>query len=145
MKRLFCIAVLCSVAVLLFGAKKLEVRPLTICTADGTEIHLRAEMARTGAEQQRGLMGRKSVPDGTGMLFVFTTDQILHFWMKDTPHPLSIAYIDRKGIIRDIFDMNPYSLATVSSTFSARYALEVPQGWFARAGIKAGDRLVLDF
>ena len=77
------------------------------------------------------------------MLFVFEYDQVLSFWMKNTPHPLSIAYIDSKGVIRDIFDMTPYSLNSVVSTVSVRYALEVPQGWFEKTGIKAGDKLEL--
>ena len=75
------------------------------------------------------------------MIFVFEKDQILSFWMKNTPHPLSIAFIDSNGKIRDIFQMTPYSLASVSSTTSVRYALEVPQGWFKKEGIKEGDYL----
>ena len=80
-------------------------------------------------------MGRKTIPDGTGMLFAFTADQRMLFWMKNTPHPLSIAYIDSEGIIREIYDMTPLSLETVASERSLRYALEVPQGWFSRVGI----------
>ena len=128
-----------------FGQKKLATKNITLRSAGGSEISLKAELARTASEQQRGFMERTSIPDGTGMLFVFTSDQQLHFWMKNTPHPLSIAYIDRNGVIRDIFDMKPFSLATVSSTVSVRYALEVPQGWFNRVGIQKGDTLLLDF
>ena len=79
------------------------------------------------------------------MLFVFDSDQILSFWMKDTPHPLSIAYIDSKGVIKDIFPMTPYSLSSIQSTVSVRYALEVPQGWFKKNNIKEGDKISLDF
>ena len=84
-------------------------------------------------------MYRKSIPFGTGMLFVFEKDQILSFWMKNTPHPLSIAYINSKGRIIDIFDMTPYSVNSIVSTGYSRYALEVPQGWFEKNGIKRGD------
>ena len=90
-------------------------------------------------------MNRKNIPDGTGMLFVFDKDERLRFWMKDTPHPLSIAYIDSSGRIRNIYDMTPFSLAPVKSTVSVRYALEVPRGWFDRVNIKVGDTLALDF
>lgn len=86
-------------------------------------------------------MERKNIPAGTGMVFIFERDQILNFWMKNTPTPLSIAYIDSRGTIRDIFDMTPFSLSSVTSTVSVRYALEVPQGWFAKNGIKPGDRV----
>jgi uncharacterized membrane protein (UPF0127 family) len=114
---------------------------LSIITASGVTVPLRVEFAQTEKEQAWGFMGRKTIPDGTGMLFVFPNDRQLHFWMKDTPHALSIAYIASDGGIREIYDMTPFSQATVSSVYSVRYALEVPQGWFGRAGIAVGDRL----
>ena len=122
-----------------------EIRNLTLKRADGSTVSVRAEIASTPAQQSRGLMNRKNIPDGTGMLFVFDKDERLRFWMKDTPHPLSIAYIDSSGRIRDIYDMTPFSLAPVESSVSVRYALEVPQGWFDRVNIKVGDTLALDF
>ena len=86
-------------------------------------------------------MERKNIPDGTGMLFIFEGDQILSFWMRNTPHPLSIAYIDSRGKIRNIYDMTPFSLESITSTVSVRYALEVPQGWFHENNIQVGDTI----
>ena len=123
----------------------MEIQTLTLKRSDGSTVSVRAEMARTDAERSRGFMKRKRIPDGTGMLFVFAKDEVLSFWMKDTPHPLSIAYIDSSGRIRDIYDMTPFSRAPVESSVSVRYALEVPQGWFDRVNIKVGDTLVFDF
>ena len=123
----------------------MEVQTLTLKRADGSTVSVRAEIASTPAQQSRGFMKRKRIPDGTGMLFVFAKDEVLSFWMMNTPHPLSIAYINSGGRIRDIYDMTPYSLAPVKSTVSVRYALEVPQGWFDRVNIKVGDTLTLDF
>jgi hypothetical protein len=119
--------------------KKLESRDFEITKADGEKVSINAEIADTYDTRQWGFMERKSIPDGTGMIFVFASDRILSFWMKNTPTPLSIAYIDKSGKIRDIFDMKPYSLSEVVSTVSVRYALEVPQGWFDRVGVKVGD------
>ena len=127
------------------GANRLAAKRLTLVRADGTQVMLTAEMARTMQERQRGFMERKKIPDGTGMLFLFESDQILSFYMKNTPTPLSIAYITSDGRIKDIFDMTPYSLANVSSTVSVRYALEVPQGWFSKSNIRSGDTILLDF
>lgn len=136
-------------AVLLFFiiscAEKLETKKLTIGKADGTKVTVVAEMARTADEREHGFMERKHIPDGTGMLFLFDGDQILSFWMKNTSTPLSIAYIDSTGKIRDIFDMTPFSLENIDSTVRVRYALEVPQGWFHHTGIQVGDTLVMDF
>ena len=123
--------------------QKLPVKDVKIIRQDGTEFIVAAEMAIKAEDRNHGFMERKNIPDGTGMLFVFERDQILSFWMHNTPHPLSIAYIDSKGKIRDIFDMNPYSNDSIISTVSVRYALEVPQGWYKKNGITEGDSVVI--
>lgn len=127
------------------SAKKLPVKNITITRADGSTITVEAELAIKPEERNFGFMERKKIPDGTGMLFIFESDQILSFWMKNTPHPLSIAYIDSKGVIKNIYDMTPFSLSSISSTVSVRYALEVPQGWFKKNNIQEGDSISLDF
>jgi uncharacterized membrane protein (UPF0127 family) len=98
-----------------------------------------AEVARTAAEREKGLMFRKSLADGKGMLFVFDSDQRVGFWMKNTTIPLSLAYIGSDRAIKQIVDLEPLSLESVRSERSVRYALEVPRGWFGRAGAKVGD------
>ena len=123
-------------------SKKLPVKDIKIIRQDGTEFTVAAEIAEKAEDRNHGFMERKNIPDGTGMLFVFEKDQILSFWMKNTPHPLSIAYIDSKGKIRNIYDMTPYSLSSIISTVSVRYALEVPQGWYKKNGITEGDAVV---
>jgi uncharacterized membrane protein (UPF0127 family) len=125
------------------GQETLALRELAIETAAGTAVPLSAEIAVTPEEQAAGLMNRKSLPDGKGMLFVYTRDELRSFWMKNTLIPLSIAFIAYDGRILEIRDMKPRDLTPVRSTRHVRYALEVPQGWFSRAGIAVGDRLVL--
>ena len=122
---------------------KLPVKDLTIQKADGSTVIVKAEMAVKEAERNYGFMNRKNIPDGTGMLFVFEKDQILSFWMKNTPTPLSIAYLDSKGEIKNIYDMKPFSLSPIVSTVSCRYALEVPKGWYEKEGIKPGDKVLV--
>lgn len=126
------------------GAQSLPSVRLDIMTAGGVSVPVQAELARTGAEQEKGYMNRETIPDGTGMLFVYSSDRKMYFWMKNTPHALSIAYIDSSGVIREIHDMKPLSLATVESSASVRYALEVPKGWFERAGVRPGDKISAD-
>ncbi|MBR1638245.1 MAG: DUF192 domain-containing protein [Treponema sp.] len=125
--------------------KKLPEKNILITRNDGSQITVLTEIARSQEERAKGYMGRKKIPDGTGMIFIFEQDQILSFWMKNTPHPLSIAYIDSQGKIRDIFDMKPFSLAPIQSTSSVRYALEVPQGWFKNNNVAVGDIIELSF
>ncbi|MDR3147480.1 MAG: DUF192 domain-containing protein [Treponema sp.] len=133
-------------ALLLGGACKsatLETRDLTIERQEGEPVILRAEIARSQEERQRGLMFRKDLAEGRGMLFVFDRDQILSFYMKNTRIPLSIAFIRSDGGIAELRNMRPLDETTIQSSRSVRYALEVPQGWFERAGITVGDRLLL--
>ena len=113
---------------------------IKIITGDGIII-LTAEIAATEEQRARGLMFREEIKDGEGMLFIFERDQFVSFWMKNTLVPLSIAYISHAGIIMEIFDMKPNDLTPVLSSFPIRYALEVPQNWFNRAGIGPWDRL----
>jgi uncharacterized membrane protein (UPF0127 family) len=123
--------------------QKFEKKRYRIETADKT-VTIDLEIAKTDAQRAQGLMNRKSLPDGKGMLFVFDRDQTLAFWMKNTLIPLSIAFIASDGRILEIRSMQPLSEATIRSNRSARYALEVPRGWFDRAGIHVGDKLILN-
>jgi len=109
-----------------------------------TVAEITVEVARTDEERAKGLMFRKDLPDGQGMLFIFDRDQQLSFWMKNTLIPLSIAFIASDGHIIEIKDMQPNDLNSVKSSRSVRYALEVPQGWFGRVNVKAGDIVKID-
>lgn len=100
------------------------------------------ELAVTPAERARGLMFRESLPKNRGMLFVFESEQPLSFWMQNTSIPLSVAYIDRNGIITDILDMEPFDLSSVTSSRPAQYALEVNRGEFQKKRIRPGNRVI---
>jgi uncharacterized membrane protein (UPF0127 family) len=132
---------LIGLAPLICCASRLETRNLTVDGPAGTPVVINVELARTAEQHIKGLMKRKSLDDGKGMLFIFDRDDILSFWMKDTLIPLSIAFISADGRILEIYDMEARNLTTVRSSRSARFALEVPQGWFDRAGIGVGDRI----
>lgn len=142
-KILLILSLLFSVTLLSCNQPKLPTTTLTITKADGSTVEVVAEIAKKAEDRNHGYMERKVIPDGTGMIFVFEKDQILSFWMKNTPHPLSIAYIDSKGKIRNIYDMTPFSLSSIVSTVSVRYALEVPQGWYEKNNVKEGDYIIL--
>ena len=121
------------------SSQKLTVQELPI-ERNGLEIaNVKAEVAQTQEERSRGLMFRKKLPDGEGMLFIYERDEVMSFWMKNTLVPLSIAFITSEGRIIEIKDMYPHDENTVFSSRSVRYALEVPQGWFSRAGVQNGD------
>jgi hypothetical protein len=102
---------------------------------------LPGEVARTAADRERGLMGRKDLGPRDGMIFLFDRDQHLTFWMKDTPTALSIAFISVDGRILQIEDMVPFSEQIIESRLSARYALEMRKGAFADMGAAVGDTI----
>jgi uncharacterized membrane protein (UPF0127 family) len=116
---------------------------MTITNSAGERVEVPVEIAATDAERERGLMGRTTLPEDAGMLFVFDQEQQLSFWMKDTLIPLSIAYIDGEGRIVDIQDMQPLDETPHPSAGLARYALEVNQGFLGARGIQVGDRTEL--
>ncbi|GIW72835.1 MAG: hypothetical protein KatS3mg102_2377 [Planctomycetota bacterium] len=99
------------------------------------------EVARTPEQRQRGLMFRTDLGPDDGMLFVFPSAQPQHFWMRNTPSPLSIAFIDADGVIVEILDMEPFDEVGVRSRRPVPLALEMPRGWFARNGIAPGERV----
>jgi uncharacterized membrane protein (UPF0127 family) len=101
---------------------------------------LEVEVAADAASIDRGLMYRQEMAEGGGMLFVFKADEKLSFCMRDTPLPLSIAFLDSRGRIINIEDMEPFDVSSHLSEGPARYALEVHKGWFARRGIAPGDQ-----
>ena len=121
------------------ASQKLETAVLSISRPDSDPVKITVEIARTEEERAQGLMHRKKLPDGEGMIFVYDRDQQMSFWMKNTVIPLSIAFIASDGTIIEIKDMQPLDLNSVRSSRSVRYALETPQGWFGRAGVQPGD------
>ncbi len=96
------------------------------------------EIAATESSRSYGLMQRQSLPRNHGMLFVFDNAGMPCFWMKNTPLPLSIAFVDAKGRIVNISDMRPHSLDEHCPAAPVVYALEMEQGWFHQNNIKAG-------
>ena len=86
-------------------------------------------------------MYRRSISKDYGMLFIWPYERKQCMWMKNTYVPLSVAYIDIRGKIIEIYDMVPFSKDSVCSTMAAKYALEVNSGWFEEKNINIGDSI----
>lgn len=100
-----------------------------------------AQLARTPEQRQIGLMWRKEMPQHEGMLFTFEQPSVQCFWMMNTLLPLTAAFIADDGTIVNLADMKPQTTDSHCSVRPVRFVLEMNQGWFARRGIKAGDRV----
>ena len=116
-------------------------RPLQIATAGGTRA-FSVELAKTPAELDRGLMYRRSLPMGRGMLFDFGRVQAVAMWMKNTYVPLDMLFIGADGRIRRIAaDTRPQSTDIIPGGDGVRYVLEVRAGTARKLGIAVGDRV----
>jgi hypothetical protein len=135
MRRLLFILLLAA------GAAAAQQPPLPMVQL-GAGMHLiRAEVADRDASRAMGLMHRTTLAPNSGMLFVFEQTVVHCMWMKNTPLPLSVAFIDERGAIVNIADMQPHTEVSHCAARPARFALEMAQGWFAERGIRAGTRL----
>ena len=98
------------------------------------------ELATNEAERARGLMFRKELPDGYGMLFDFKYDQPANFWMHNTYISLDIIFIKSDGhILRIAERAKPMSDDLIPSGGPVRAVLEVIGGTAHRLGIAPGD------
>lgn len=113
--------------------------PLTTLRVGGHEV--KVEVADDEEERRRGLMHRDSLPEDQGMLFVYSEERTLSFWMRNTNIPLDVAYLDRRGTIVDIRSMDPQTDRLYESRQPAMYALEMNRGWFRDHGVGVGDRV----
>jgi uncharacterized membrane protein (UPF0127 family) len=125
---------------MLFAAPALA-QPLPVVELKAGMHLIRAEVAADFSSRGRGLMYRKALAPNAGMLFVFDGAAIQCMWMKNTYIPLSVAFLDEKGEIINIADMQPGTEQSHCAARPALYALEMAQGWFAQRGIKPGARL----
>ena len=131
--------------------------PLERVTIGGKPHEL--EVAATVESVQRGLSKRATVPEGTGMIFVFPDSRILDFWMIDCLTDIDVAYLDRGGKVVSVYTMKAEApqapgesrdaykarLKRYPSADDAMFAVELQAGAFAKLGVKPGDRIGLDY
>ncbi len=109
---------------------------------------LLAEVAATPETLSRGLMFRKKLPEGRGMLFIFPWADFWHFWMKNTKVPLDIIWIDTTRQIVSIAAGAQPCLTEPCMDYipknKALYVLEVASGVAKKWSLKIGDRLIFE-
>ena len=118
---------------------------LTIDTGEST-VELQVEIADTTEEQQKGLMGRESLPEDAGMVFLHETPSGGGFWMKNTLIPLTVAFWDESNEILEMIDMepceeDPCTVYTPAASWIG--AVEVNQGYLEEQGVEVGDTVTL--
>jgi uncharacterized membrane protein (UPF0127 family) len=106
---------------------------------------LDVEIADNDSFRAVGLMCRESLPENSGMLFIFEEEKPLSFWMKNTRLPLSIGYFGKNKRLIDTYDMKPMNETEIymSKKFSM-YALETNEGWYKKNKIHPGCKFELE-
>ncbi len=119
-----------------------EPRELSVIfsNAAGQELcRFRAEVAMTPLEQSRGLMFRKSLPAGAGMIFLNAGEEMRYFWMKSTYIPLDIIFIGETGEVKHVHHgAKPLDETTISSRYPVQFILEINAGQAKKCGIHPG-------
>ncbi len=140
--KIFIVAVAC--AVLLGGAqlgRAADAGKVKIVTATGTHEFI-VEVAATKTARARGLMFRRALDPGAGMLFDYGYEKLVQFWMKDTYIPLDMIFIKSDGGIANVHHRAvPHSRTIIPSNGLVRAVLEINGGTAERLGIRAGDRV----
>jgi uncharacterized membrane protein (UPF0127 family) len=135
---------LCLLAGLLIAAgpaRPAELKTLEIVSKTGVHVFA-VEVAVTDAERSKGLMFRKELPEGRGMLFDFHREQDVAMWMRNTYIPLDMLFIRGDGRIRRIAEnTEPLSTRIIPSGGPVRAVLELAGGTAHKLGIAAGDRV----
>jgi uncharacterized membrane protein (UPF0127 family) len=135
------LAAVLAVAVAGLPARAVDPGELVIETPAGSQSFT-VELAATPGERSRGLMFRRSMRPDHGMLFDFETPQPVAFWMKNTPLPLDMLFIDGTGVVVQIeADTVPYSEDPIPSQQPIRAVLEVNAGTAKRLGIEPGAKV----
>jgi hypothetical protein len=141
LRRAFAATVVALLIATSVGATAAEVQPLEIVTRSGVHV-FSVEIAKTDEERATGLMYRKELAEGRGMLFDFSPEQPVSMWMKNTFIPLDMIFIRSDGrILRIAENTEPRSEKIISSGGLAKGVLEVIGGTARKYGIQAGDRV----
>ncbi|MEM8754415.1 MAG: DUF192 domain-containing protein [Pseudomonadota bacterium] len=138
-----------AAALVAFGAAAGDAEPAEACDAGRVEFvtgegaaSFAVEVVDTAETRARGLMFRESMPADHGMLFVYPSAQKTAFWMKNTPLPLDIVFMNRRGVVCSIArDTTPFSLDPIPSGCAAQTVLEVNAGQAAAQGVSVGTAM----
>ena len=137
-----CVLAAAMLAAGVLGSPVARAEPLCIDLAGGAVHRYEVEVAATPGARAQGLMFRRDLAPGAGMLFDFGRDEVARMWMKNTFIPLDMVFAARDGTVRGIVrNARPRSLDTISSRIPVRAVLEVNGGEAERIGLAPGDRL----
>ena len=108
------------------------------------KVNLCVELAISQREKSKGLMYRKDLSNSDGMLFIWKNTGKRCMWMKNTYISLDLGFFREDMTLIEVKNLFPRSLDSICSSEPAKYALELPRGWFSSNNIKNNSKLVLN-
>ena len=108
------------------------------------KVNLCVELAISQREKSKGLMFRKDLSNSDGMLFIWKNARKRCMWMKNTYISLDLGFFREDMTLIEVKNLFPRSLDSICSSEPAKYALELPRGWFSSRNIKNNSKLVLN-
>jgi hypothetical protein len=101
------------------------------------------ELATTNSERAVGLMFRRTLPETSGMLFLYDPPQPIAMWMKNTYIPLDMVFISAEGTVHRIeANTEPFSTDVINSGGDVVGVLELNAGEAEKIGLKPGDQMI---
>ncbi|MHB8872144.1 MAG: DUF192 domain-containing protein [Myxococcaceae bacterium] len=127
-----------------YPAPVLPTAKVVLLDAFGGKHLVEVEVAATPPTRQRGLMWRKELAEGRGMLFIFPGEEEISFWMKNTLIPLDMIFIATdRTVVGVVQRAEPRTLSSRQVEGQSQYVLEVPGGWCEKIGLKVGSKVEL--
>ncbi|MBD3210812.1 hypothetical protein GF318_05505 [Candidatus Micrarchaeota archaeon] len=131
---LFLAILLILVFIFYFVSAHGERKKITLANAEGKELGIEVEVADNLTTRAKGLMGRTSLGENEGMLFVFDRPDYYGFWMLNTTIPLDAIFLDENGTVVDVKEMDPCGINVLNCSLytpekKAKYVIEVNKGF----------------
>jgi len=131
-----------AVPMLLGSAIAAGTGTLVLKTKSG-EHRYTVEIATTNGERAKGLMFRRSLPEDSGMLFIYDPPQPVGMWMRNTYIPLDMVFITDEGTVRRVeANTEPFSTDLINSGGDVAAVLELNAGQAAKIGVRPGDQVI---
>lgn len=131
-----------AVPMLLGSAIAAGTGTLILKTKSG-EHRYTVEIATTNGERAKGLMFRRSLPEDSGMLFIYDPPQPVGMWMRNTYIPLDMVFITDEGTVRRVeANTEPFSTDLINSGGDVAAVLELNAGQAAKIGVRPGDQVI---
>lgn len=137
-----------TLLLLCFGFMACKPKTITVILPDNFKV--KAELALTKAEAEKGLMNRETLPEGEGMLFVFNKETPHYFWMKNTFVNLDMLFISKDKTINQAWENVPRSYVYTPDNQvairagMAKYVLELPAKSITKHKIEIGSKIDFD-